>query len=297
MRCLSCGSMNAPHVLECVKCRAILDPIAAAATVGIASDPANLVASAPDPLELPPVSARPVVANSAASVGGGRWQPVRPNLGSADLEFLADSSGSTRLREMGSKNPNGLLVEGAGSIECPRCNRVVERKTMVMVRVSGEQAEYLCRDCFGRATRKEELAPARQARRRMLGGFGAGLVAAIVCIQFATQFGLSPERSLNWQMAIPVGLIVGLAVRLGALNKPNMMVQGIALVLAAVALVGSAYLCLDRLYGPNLAFGNMFTALQQLSPSFLDYALVVVGLILAPVVPSGIVGGHKEGDV
>ncbi len=291
MRCFSCGTPNAPHILECVNCRKILDPIAAAVTVGgPAQAQAQTQVQVQEGFLLEPVRVAAPSPQEAVSLG---LHPARRNLASADLEFLVDSAGSNRLQRQDGRLilPEGL--QPTWPVRCPRCRRSVPYDKMVLA-VRGRD-EQVCQACQARQVEQEERLPGRLDGLRVLGGLLMGLIGLLACVLFARQLGLAANgREINWVMSLGVGIIIGTAVRLGGFNKPSAALQWIALGLAIVALTLVLLISAEAINGSGLSLGGLPDAIRATGAGLIDYALGGLSLLLAFGIPSGIIGGHKE---
>jgi hypothetical protein len=308
MRCPSCGFLNAAQALECTNCKTLLDPILATLTVEAPSDPfsSNLPAwpsnqfkpiTAPQPNgnakapprpPLPSVPGMSLSGTSAPTMTHSRYVPS-----SADLDFLVESIGSSKYKAPPVHEERVMSFAPISQAKCPICGRKVTANELVLTQTKHQQ--YICRDCQARAASKEENAVKRDVLLRSLTGFLAGLLALGICILLANQFGVSvAERKLNWSLVPIAGAAIGLAVRLGARNKPTFALQFIAIFLALATLAGSAYICLNTLTGVTLSPGGAVEILKTIPPQGPDYALIGAGLLLAFVIPSGIFGGQTE---
>lgn len=299
MRCLSCGLMNAPHALECTSCKKILDPIAAAVTVGVASDPlvasvqvaapaANGVPSRPPLPELDSLTGMPVTAVRKTSNRRGKVD--------VEVDFLVDPKDSRRLVELTSpKSSIEHLPRFDVITKCPRCGKKVESVNMVLA-LQGKH-ERICQECQARLASKEEAAPVRRDIYRQLAGAVAGLVAGIVIMSFARQFAIIENRTINWPITLAVGAIIGLVVRLGALNRTGPLLQWFSLLIALGTVAASLWNCLSFLNNNVLALNleAVTGALDKLNPApgLMDYAFVALSLLIAFVIPSSIFGGSK----
>ena len=295
MRCFSCGSLNASQALECTRCRKLLDPIAAAATVAIYPDPIEMAAPAFEGTKMPSSSSLPALSMKLASPlppppTAYRFEPSRRSLTSADLDFLTDSIGSTRLKELQAIAPPPTTT---GLTQCASCRRMLGSDRILQAQA--KRGKPICVDCQARQANREEGSVRRKDQLRIVGGFLLGAVAGVGCALLTPQFGLDPaHHTFNWPLAAAVGAIIGLAVRLGGLNKPGAALQIVSLVVSAGGLLGCLYLGLNNLYGRTLNFDQALDAFKVANPSLLDYFLIGLGLLLAFVIPSGVFGGHDD---
>ncbi len=309
MRCLSCDFVNVAQAYECANCKKILDPILASllverpsnTPVGTASGvPASLMSApawqssgsktAPPRPPLPTAPAAPTT--PAAEAPNQERFSNRYVPSSADLEFLVDSIGGNRLKETNSQlkePPQPFEIE----VICPSCKRQVARSTLVL----DPQGRYekICQACQARTATRQDATPRRQARIRLAGGIILGGIVALTCILLATQFGVSlAKRELNWTLTAIIGAAIGVAVRVGAFNKPNMAHQFIAVILSGVAIIGSVYMCLNTLAGVSLTLNSAIDSFKTLTVELADWGLVGLGLLLAFVIPSGVFANDKE---
>ncbi len=304
MRCLSCGFMNAPQAFECTKCNYILDPFAAAATVSVHTANKEAFANSFDTMNgaaLPPlpnfkgIAPPPLPASMLPRPVSFSTEPPRRNLVSTDLEFLLDSEGSSRLQTVQTL-PNGVInmQSQPNMIECSRCHRVLKPDLILVAQIG--QAKPICLDCQSRMTTKEEGATRREQRLRLAGGFGLGLVAGGVCVALSAQYGIdATKHEINWAMTLVIGLIIGLGVRLGGgFIKPGTGLQLLGLGLGAVTLLGCIYICLNNLNGQTLSFNDALAGFQKLKVDLMSYFLMGLSLLIAFVIPSGIIGGHDD---
>ncbi|HEX2911112.1 MAG TPA: hypothetical protein VH186_09920 [Chloroflexia bacterium] len=295
MRCPSCGYENVSQALECSNCRKFLDPIAALVTVtsGQEAQPQNqnlpvantVLNLTPTPLPVQPIQ-------TAEEFLPSKYKPAKRQIISPDPEFLAESDGASNLIKLAQKfgeNVGPTLTEA----KCSRCKRVVERNSMVLAPAGKE--EMICKRCEAKIARKIESAPLRQKRIQMLGGFLLGAIAAGVLMMYSKWYGLSATQTeLNWQWAAFIGLIIAVAVRIGSLNRPSFLLQGIAVVLTILTQFVFLYACLNALNRNSLTFGDMPKALQAAGPGVLQYGFIGLGILLAIILPSALVFGRKE---
>jgi len=311
MRCPSCGFLNAAQAFECANCKTVLDPILSSMMVELPTTPAPLPPGMPAWMSEEITSAPVWLAN-----GNGKAVPPRPPLpsvpsgpfadtttstmvsnryipSSTDLDFLVDSIGSAKLKAPVSRSELSPIFAPVTAAKCPICGKMTGPENLV--RTQTKRQEYICRDCQAREATKEEASFKRDKLMSAVGGFLAGTSAGLICVLLANQFGVSVIRhELNWPLAVAAGIIVGLAVRLGARNKPSTALQIIALGLTLVTLVGSLYFCLNTLTDASLSLNGALETLKTIPPQASDYVLVGVSLLLAFVIPSGIIGGTEE---
>ena len=296
MRCLTCGFMNSSQAFECARCKTLLDPIAAAATVNVppdsfASRPAfNPGAPVRPPLPdmgggpLPPLP--PKAAPPAAAPVAFNFAPQRPNLGSADLDFLLESQGVSRIQKLREVPASGIA---SSMMECSNCHRQLPAERVFITQAGNDR--LLCVECQAKFARQEEAVPRRQFLTRIVSGTVVGLVAAGVCIFLSNQYAADTvKHTLNWPLALAIGFIIGVAVRIGGLNRPNMPLQVISVLLCIGSLLGALYFGIYNLNGQNLSLNAFF----DLKPDAVAYLFLGLSLIVAFVAPSGFFGGHRE---
>lgn len=312
MRCPSCGFLNAAQAFECANCKTVLDPILSTLVVEAPASSASIppgppawmseeIISAPVWLSkgnakgapprppLPSVPSGPFGDGAAAStMVSSRYVPS-----STDLDFLVASIGATKLKAPVAKSQETPVYAPVTAAKCPICGKMTGPENLV--RTETKRQDFICRDCQARAATREEASFKRDKLLSTLGGFMAGASAGLICALLANQFGVSAIRhELNWSLTVAVGIIVGLAVRLGARNKPSMALQIVAVGLTLVTLVGSLYLCLNTLTATSLSLNGAFETLKTIPPQATDYILAGLSLLLAFVIPSGIIGGTEE---
>lgn len=231
----------------------------------------------------------PFPVNASSNSSSSRFAPS-----SADLDFLMESIGATALKA--SYRPGTITTPAINfnpEVSCRNCKRQLPPEKMIIIQ--NDARPPICRDCQSAQATHEDAGPRRKARWQLFGGLGAGLAASASCLIMATQFGLSADmHQLNWLPAAIVGAIIGLAVRLGALNRSGYAHQGLAVVLTLGTLAGAVYLCLNAMTATTLSLSGAIEVYQGLSHNWSGYALGGLGLLLAFVIPSGLFGGETD---
>lgn len=294
MRCLSCGYVNAPQTFECARCKKLLDPIAAAATVALPVEsappsssamPSNFPGGYSFGNGAPPMPDLPPLPRS-----GGQMSPppLPPNLGmnpprrmiiSADENYLAESAGAGRFLNPTTQDYANVRVDS-----CQRCGKKVELA----------RGEYICQDCVTERSGEQKKAESRDNITRMLGGLVAGVIVAVICIVLAAQFGAAkPARDLNWELTLLAGVLIGTAVRLGGQNKPTIGLQLLGVFIGLIGIAGCIFVALGAYGSVGLSVDGVTNAIKATAPSIVDYIYPAGGLLLAFVIPSGLFGGSR----